>query len=73
VGVCKGGPDGKMVVKFALSEGAVNFYSFAKFFRDVLGCPDALYLDGSISTFYAPERGDGQLVEYAGIWNVVGK
>ncbi|WP_425147001.1 phosphodiester glycosidase family protein [Deinococcus sp.] len=66
VGVCAGG-----AVKFAVSEGAVNFYDFAKFFRDALGCPDALYLDGSISTFYTPERGDSQLIAYAGIWAVV--
>ena len=66
VGVCAGG-----VVKFAMSEGAVNFYDFARFFRDTLHCPDALYLDGSISTFYTPERGDSQLLAYAGIWAVV--
>ena len=66
VGVCRGG-----VIKFAISEGAVNFYDFARFFRDALGCPDALYLDGSISTFYTPQRGDGQLIAYAGIWAVV--
>ncbi len=66
VGVCRGG-----VIKFAISEGAVNFYDFARFFRDALGCPDALYLDGSISTFYTPQRGDGQLLPYAGIWAVV--
>ncbi|WP_229776773.1 phosphodiester glycosidase family protein [Deinococcus ruber] len=65
VGVCAGG-----VVKFAMSEGAVNFYDFARFFRDTLGCPDALYLDGSISTFYTPDRGDSQLLAYAGIWGV---
>ena len=65
VGVCKGG-----AVMFAISEGGVNFYDFARFFRDVLGCPDALYLDGSISTLYTPARGDRQLVAYAGIWSV---
>ena len=65
VGVCKGG-----VVKFAISEGAVNFYDFARFFRDALACPDALYLDGSISTVYTPDRGDRQIVAYAGIWAV---
>lgn len=65
VGVCKGG-----VVKFAISEGAVNFYDFARFFRDSLSCPDALYLDGSISTVYTPGRGDRQIVAYAGIWAV---
>jgi uncharacterized protein YigE (DUF2233 family) len=33
-------------VTFAISEGAVNFYDFARFFRDHLGCPNALFLDG---------------------------
>lgn len=41
VGVCAGGE-----VKFAISEGAVNFHDFARLFRDALACPDALFLDG---------------------------
>ena len=46
---------------FVISDGRVNFHSFARFFRDVLGMPDALYLDGSISRLYAPQldRRDG--------------
>lgn len=40
---------------FALSAGVVNFFDFALLFRDRLHCPDALYLDGSISGFYLPE------------------
>ena len=40
---------------FAISEDPVNFHEFALFFRDVLGCPDALYLDGNISSLYAPQ------------------
>ncbi|TLD70620.1 hypothetical protein FEM03_12225 [Phragmitibacter flavus] len=42
-------------VFFAISEEPVNFYEFATFFRDVLKCPDALFLDGTISSLYAPE------------------
>jgi uncharacterized protein YigE (DUF2233 family) len=38
---------------FAISEEPVNFYEFAVLFRDVLGCPDALYLDGNISSLYS--------------------
>jgi uncharacterized protein YigE (DUF2233 family) len=30
---------------------------FAKFFIDELGCREALYLDGSISSLYAPQVG----------------
>jgi uncharacterized protein YigE (DUF2233 family) len=68
VGVCKGG-----VVKFAISAAPVNFYSFATFFRDALGCRDALYLDGSISAFYTPELGGSQFVNFAGIWGVTSR
>lgn len=64
VGVCR---DGK--VRFAISAGPVNFYSFAVFFRDTLNCPDALYLDGSISAYATPDR-NTQLAEFAGIWTV---
>lgn len=42
---------------FVISEKAVNFREFALFFRDALGCRDALYLDGSISSLYAPSVG----------------
>jgi uncharacterized protein YigE (DUF2233 family) len=50
VGVCK---DGK--VRFAISDAPVEFRAFALFFRDRLGCADALYLDGSISGMHAPD------------------
>ncbi len=65
VGVCR---DGR--VRFAVSAGPVNFYAFALFFRDTLKCPDALYLDGSISAYATPGR-NTQLAEFAGIWAVV--
>ncbi len=43
-------------VEFAISDGWVNFYDFARFFRDRLGCKDALFLDGgSAPGLYAPE------------------
>jgi uncharacterized protein YigE (DUF2233 family) len=41
-------------VIFAISNDPVTFMQFAKFFRDQLHCSDALYLDGSISSIYAP-------------------
>jgi uncharacterized protein YigE (DUF2233 family) len=44
-------------VVFAISSAPVNFYEFALLFRDRLKCPDALYLDGSISSLYAPSLG----------------
>jgi uncharacterized protein YigE (DUF2233 family) len=43
---------------FAISDGAVNFDEFARFFRDRLGCKNALFLDGgSAPGLYAPELG----------------
>lgn len=46
--------DGKMV-HFAISDTAVTFYQFATLFRDDIGVPDALFLDGQVSRIYAPE------------------
>jgi len=48
--------DGQRAV-FAVSNDAVNFHSFARFFREELGLPDALYFDGNISRLYAPQLG----------------
>lgn len=42
---------------FVLSLSPVNFNDFALFFRDELKCRDALYLDGALSDFYAPDMG----------------
>lgn len=42
-------------VVFAISEEPVSFHAFATLFRDVLGCRDALFLDGEISLMYVPE------------------
>lgn len=44
-------------VHFVISEQAVNFYAMASVFKDLLECPNALFLDGSISSVYAPELG----------------
>ncbi|MGP0060539.1 MAG: phosphodiester glycosidase family protein [Beijerinckiaceae bacterium] len=54
--------DGHIVV-FAISDEPVTFYRFASLFRDRLACPDALFLDGSISSLFAPAlgRADGLL------------
>jgi uncharacterized protein YigE (DUF2233 family) len=50
-GVCAPSP---IAVLFVISESPVTFYEFASFFRDALHCREALYLDGSISSLYAP-------------------
>lgn len=39
---------------FAISNTAVNFYDFGRFFRDALETPNALYFDGNVSRLYAP-------------------
>ena len=52
VGLCR---DGR--VRFVISDAPVTFHAFALFFRDRLGCPDALYLDGTISGLHAPDLG----------------
>ncbi len=50
VGACKGG-----AVTFAIADEPVTFDTFARLFRDGLGCANALFLDGSVSSLYAPE------------------
>jgi uncharacterized protein YigE (DUF2233 family) len=42
------------LVIFAISEAPVSFHEFATFFRDQMHCPDALFLDGTVSSLYAP-------------------
>ena len=39
---------------FVISEGPVSFGRFARFFRDVLGCRDALFFDGTVSSLWDP-------------------
>lgn len=41
VGVCENG-----MVRLAITDGQINFFDFGRLFRDHLGCPDALFLDG---------------------------
>jgi uncharacterized protein YigE (DUF2233 family) len=41
-------------VMFAISAGPVTFWQFARLFREGLGSANALFLDGSISSLYAP-------------------
>lgn len=45
--------DGRQV-HFVISDVPVNFHSFARLFRNGLGTPNALYLDGAISKAYVP-------------------
>jgi len=74
-GVCARTPN---EVVFAVSEAPVNFHTFARLFRDQLGCRDALYLDGSISQLYVDGQGYAgapafMVKPYAGIFAVFSK
>ena len=42
-------------IMFVISEQPVNFYEMAIYFRDELHCPDALYLDGVVSSLYSTD------------------
>jgi uncharacterized protein YigE (DUF2233 family) len=42
-------------IMFVISEQPVNFYEIATYFRDELHCPDALYLDGVVSSLYSTD------------------
>jgi uncharacterized protein YigE (DUF2233 family) len=53
-GVCAPSPN---TAVFVISEAPVTFHEFAVYFRESLGCSEALYLDGSISSLYAPRLG----------------
>lgn len=46
------GVDGQGRVHMVVSRVPVRFYDFAAFFRDRLGCRNALYLDGTISSVF---------------------
>ncbi|HRI70052.1 MAG TPA: phosphodiester glycosidase family protein [Polyangium sp.] len=61
------GVDARGHVVFALSRERVTFYATATLFRDVLGCPDALYLDGEISSVAAPGLPAPEAQEYGGL------
>lgn len=42
---------------FAIAEEGVSFGKFARLFRDELGCANALFLDGSVSSLWHPAAG----------------
>lgn len=51
------GVAGPRTAWFAISEEGVSFGRFARLFRDALGCTDALYLDGTVSSLWDPGAG----------------
>jgi len=67
VGACEDG-----AVVFAIADEPVTFDAFARLFRDGIGCPNALFLDGSVSSLYAPElKRDDELQPIGPIVGVV--
>ena len=68
VGVCEGDH-----VRFAISEGSVNFHDFARLFRDELGCQNALFLDGGRGVgLYDPELGRNDFSWHGGFGPMIG-
>ncbi len=64
-------PAGEVV--FAISDGQVNFHDFARLFRDRLGCPNALFLDGGRGTgIYSPELGRNDWSWHGGFGPMIG-
>jgi uncharacterized protein YigE (DUF2233 family) len=53
-GVCAPKPNETV---FVISESAVTFREMALFVRDTLGCSEALYLDGTISSLFVKQLG----------------
>jgi len=52
-GVCV---EAKHIVAFVISDAPVSLFEFARFFQVSLGCSEALYLDGTISSVFAPQK-----------------
>lgn len=70
--------DGTVVFACSVLEpdkGLSNLYTFAEFFRDGLDCPDALYLDGTISYVFIEGKTPPleQTNLFAGIFSITSK
>jgi uncharacterized protein YigE (DUF2233 family) len=66
------GVSGPTKVHFVITVGWVSFYEFARFFRDGLGCDNALFLDGGeASGLYAPELGRNDAPGHGGYGPII--
>ena len=54
---------------FAISNEPVSFGRFARFFLDSLRCPNALYLDGGVSSLW--DRGAGRRDRYSSLGPII--
>ncbi|WP_421725971.1 phosphodiester glycosidase family protein [Bauldia sp.] len=69
-GICTPTP---ATVRMAITEGSVNFHDFGRFFRDHLGCDNALFLDGgSAPGIYAPDLGRDDPPGHGGYGPIIG-
>jgi uncharacterized protein YigE (DUF2233 family) len=60
-------------VVIAVSRTPVTFYAAATLFAEVLACSDALYLDGTISDFDAPQRSTASASAFGGVLAAVAR
>ena len=62
------------IALFVICTEPINFHDFATFFRDDLHCPNALFLDGTVSSLFAPplKRSD-KLIDLGPILGVAGQ
>jgi uncharacterized protein YigE (DUF2233 family) len=68
-GVCVASPT---EVHFAITRRWVNFYDFARFFRDGLNCDNALFLDGGTAPgLYAPGFGRNDVPGHGGYGPII--
>ncbi|MHC5225563.1 phosphodiester glycosidase family protein [Ignatzschineria sp. LJL83] len=66
--------NGKKVI-FVVTEDSVSFYEFARYFKEILSCDNALYLDGTLARMFVDKRVYGasfwQAKPLVGIWTVL--
>jgi uncharacterized protein YigE (DUF2233 family) len=66
------GVSGPNEVYFVITKGGVSFYEFARFFRDRLGCTNALFLDGGEAPgLYAPALGRNDAPGHGGYGPII--
>ena len=66
------GISGPTKLHFVITVGSVSFYEFARFFRDGLGCNNALFLDGGrASGLYAPALGRNDAPGHGGYGPII--
>lgn len=62
-------------VTFVVTEDSVSFYEFARYFKEILSCDNALYLDGTLARMFIDNRVYGasfwQAKPLVGIWTVL--